>query len=76
MVIDGLSMKTADAISHFKTAAALADALGATRGAVSQWGEDVPELSAAKLEKITDGALVYDYEHYRRQDATRRKQAA
>lgn len=67
-------MKTADAIAYFGTAANLADAIGATRGAISQWGEIVPELSAAKMEKITDGKLVYDFSFYRSIDAAKKEQ--
>lgn len=37
-----------------------ADALKITKGAVSQWGEVVPEKQAYKLEKITNGALSVD----------------
>lgn len=35
----------------------LADALEITHGAISQWGEFVPELQAYKLQGLTGGAL-------------------
>jgi DNA-binding transcriptional regulator YdaS (Cro superfamily) len=57
-------MKTADAIQHFGTGAALAGALGISRAAVSQWGELVPLATAARLEKLTDGRLVLDIDAY------------
>jgi DNA-binding transcriptional regulator YdaS (Cro superfamily) len=58
-------MKTKDAIAHFGTAAALARAVGISSPAVSQWGELVPLATAARLEKITNGALVLNLEDYR-----------
>lgn len=36
-------MKTQQAIDHAGSARALADLLGITPSAISQWGEDVPE---------------------------------
>jgi DNA-binding transcriptional regulator YdaS (Cro superfamily) len=58
-------MKTQDAIEHFGSAAALARAVNITRSAISQWGELVPIGTAARLEKLTEGALVLDLEDYR-----------
>jgi len=61
-------MKTLDAIAHFGTAAKLADAVGISRAAVSQWGAYVPPANAAKLEKLTLGKLIFDprvYRHHR-----------
>lgn len=57
-------MKTLDAISYYETTAALAVVLEITSGAISQWGEFVPEWAAARLEKLTDGKLKYDHEFY------------
>lgn len=45
-------MKTKDAIAQFETAQALAAALKITPSAVSQWGEDVPELRAYQIREI------------------------
>lgn len=59
-------MRTLDAIAHFreptdKTGAEaicrLSDALGISRQAVYQWGEEVPELRALQLERMTHGRL-------------------
>ena len=51
-------MTTKQAIAHFKTVRALADALGITTQAVRQWPRDVPELRALQLEKLTKGKLA------------------
>lgn len=60
-------MKKETAITHFKTVRALADALGITREAIYQWGDDVPELWAYKLQCITFGAItVLDRRNRRR----------
>ncbi|CAM4031909.1 MULTISPECIES: Cro/CI family transcriptional regulator [Lelliottia] len=53
-------MKTADVISHFGKKANVARALRISRSSVSEWGDIVPEKRAARLEKITGGALKYD----------------
>ena len=45
-------MKTADAIKAFGTAAALADALGITRQAITNWGDDVPEVRRYHIEAV------------------------
>jgi len=50
-------MKKADAIRHYGSVRRLADALGITYQAIYQWGEDVPESSAYKLQVLTGGAL-------------------
>ena len=57
-------MKTKTAIQYFGSAKALADALGLTKGAVSHWGDVVPERNALKLERITNGALKYQESFY------------
>lgn len=59
-------MKTETAIAHFGSAAKVAEALHISRPAVSQWGETVPLGMAALLEKITQGALVFDADTYLR----------
>lgn len=58
-------MKTLDAISYYETTAALAVVLEITSGAISQWGEFVPEWAAARLEKETNGKLEYDHVFYK-----------
>ncbi|MEO1035201.1 MAG: Cro/CI family transcriptional regulator [Pseudomonadota bacterium] len=54
-----------DVIEHFGSAAEVARQLDISRAAVSAWGDVVPEMSALRLEKLTDGALVYDESAYR-----------
>ena len=46
-----------DAVKHFGGVTKLADALGLSKGAVSQWGVTVPLLRAYQIERLTDGAL-------------------
>ena len=53
-------MKTEDVIKHFGKKANVARALNIARSSVSEWGELVPERRAARLEKLTGGALKYD----------------
>lgn len=50
-------MKKSDVIAHFGKPSAVAEALGIDRSAVSQWGENIPQLRAYELEKITQGKL-------------------
>ena len=45
-------MKTQDAINALGSAKALADVLGLTQSAISQWGENVPELRAYQLKEL------------------------
>lgn len=42
-------MKTSDALAIFKTKVRIAQEIGITKQAVSQWGETVPDESALKL---------------------------
>lgn len=61
------SVKTADVLKHFDNSThAVAKALGITRQAVEQWGENVPETSAYKLQVITAGRLQVDAKAYAR----------
>ncbi|MGI2021696.1 Cro/CI family transcriptional regulator [Shewanella glacialipiscicola] len=50
-------MKTTDAVEHFKGKSKLAKALGINPASVSQWGDDVPELRAFQIERLTAGKL-------------------
>ncbi|MCS6175335.1 Cro/CI family transcriptional regulator [Shewanella baltica] len=50
-------MKKTDAINYFGSSIKLAEALGLNKSAVSQWGEEVPELRAFQLERLTGGEL-------------------
>lgn len=57
-------MFTADAVVCFGTKAAIAEILGVSPSAVSQWDELVPPLSAAKLAKRSNGKLEFDPDLY------------
>jgi transcriptional repressor of cell division inhibition gene dicB len=50
-------MKTELAVDYFGTKAAIADALGIKRSAVSQWGKTIPQGRAYQLEVLTGGKL-------------------
>ncbi|WP_345868066.1 Cro/CI family transcriptional regulator [Shewanella algae] len=50
-------MKTKDAVGFFGTKAEVARQAGVSRGRVSQWGEEVPELQAYRLERASGGKL-------------------
>lgn len=45
-------MKTEDAIKAFGSPKELAAALGITREAIYQWGDDVPELRAYQIREL------------------------
>ncbi|EFG9414021.1 helix-turn-helix domain-containing protein [Escherichia coli] len=47
-------MKKAEAIELAGSKAKLARLLKISKGAVSQWGEEIPELRALQLEKILE----------------------
>ena len=53
-------MKTKDAIDHFVSREALADALHIDRTAIYHWGEYVPELRQYQLQVLTAGKLRTD----------------
>lgn len=50
-------MKTKDAITHFGNKAKLAKALNISKSAITQWPDDVPELRAFQIERLTNGKL-------------------
>lgn len=50
-------MTTDDAIKHYGTQVALADALGIKQGSVSGWGDYPPALRQLQLQQITKGRL-------------------
>ena len=58
-------MKTQDAINFFGGRKQLAVALGITRTASYEWGEEVPELRQFQIEVHTRGALLSDYSRER-----------
>ena len=50
-------MQTKDAIDYFGSTPRLAQALGITRKAIYQWGDEVPPARAIELERMTRGEL-------------------
>lgn len=52
-----MTMRTQDAIEHFKSRRALAGALGIAPESTYGWGEFVPPLRQLQLEMLTSGAL-------------------
>jgi DNA-binding transcriptional regulator YdaS (Cro superfamily) len=50
-------MKKAAAIGHFGSQVKLAAAIGVSQAAISKWPEDVPELRAYQIERLTGGKL-------------------
>lgn len=53
-------MRKVDAITYFGSVGALAEKLGITGAAVSQWGDDIPVRRAYEIERMTNGALRVD----------------
>ncbi len=51
-------MKTKDAISFFGNKCSLARALKLSKSAISQWPDNVPELRAYQIERLTNGQLL------------------
>lgn len=52
-----VQMKTELAVEHFGSKAAIADALGIKKSAVSQWGDTIPQGRAYQIEVLTGGQL-------------------
>ena len=50
-------MKTKDAIIYAGGSLRLAQLLGITCGAISQWGDTVPDIRQLQIERVTFGAL-------------------
>jgi len=57
-------MEKAKVIEFFGSIPQVADKLGITHQAVRAWSDTIPEKSAARLERITEGALKYDWTVY------------
>jgi len=51
-------MLTSDAVNYFGSQAAVAQELGITPGAVTNWRGVVPPLRAYQLQELTGGAIV------------------
>ncbi|HCD7554181.1 TPA: helix-turn-helix domain-containing protein [Citrobacter farmeri] len=57
-------MFTKKVVEFFGSKTAIARALGISQVAVTRWGEAVPEKRAARLERLTGGALKYEPSFY------------
>lgn len=57
-------MLKSEVLKHFKTNVAVAEALGISDAAVSQWGDLVPVMAAYELAEKTGGALRFDAQMY------------
>ncbi|WP_273874652.1 Cro/CI family transcriptional regulator [Serratia marcescens] len=53
-------MYKSEAIKYFGNLTKLAQAAGVKLPSASAWGELIPEKRAARLERLTEGALKYD----------------
>lgn len=63
-------MTLTDVLNHFKARPSdLADMLGVTRGAVSQWKDGIPDARQWQIEAITKGALKASPTRYERAKA-------
>lgn len=54
-------------IDYYGSQAEIVRVLGVCKSSVSQWGSPIPEKHALLLEKVTEGALVYDPAAYGRE---------
>lgn len=61
-------MNKKDAIEHFGSQQALADALGIKQPSVAAW-KNIPAIRQIQLEAITEGALRADLPEYFRKQA-------
>jgi len=59
-----------DVVQHFGTTVKVAKALQLDQSAITQWRAIIPELQAFRLERITNGKLVYNSELYPRSKAS------
>lgn len=51
------AMRTHEAIDHYGTQQAVADALGIKQSSVAEWGEYPPDLRQLQIEILTGGRL-------------------
>lgn len=63
-------MKKVDVLKHFGGVVETAKALGIKSQSVSGWPDDVPELRAFQIEKITAGKLKADFSPVQQQHAS------
>ncbi|MCL9783639.1 Cro/CI family transcriptional regulator [Vibrio sp. S4M6] len=54
-------MKTIEVIEFFGKKADVAKVLNTTKQAISNWGDEVPELRQYQIEVITDGEIKSDF---------------
>lgn len=59
-------MIKSDVIAHFGDLKNIANALGISVSAVSQWGDIIPEKNAYRLQDITDRKLKVDRSFYQK----------
>ena len=59
-------MLKSDVIAHFGDLKNIANALGISVSAVSQWGDIIPEKNAYRLQDITDRKLKFDRSLYQK----------
>ncbi|OCG08893.1 hypothetical protein A9G13_02190 [Gilliamella sp. wkB178] len=52
-------------LKYFNGVTPLARILNLSRGAISQWGEIIPEKNAYRIQEITNGELRVDPKLYR-----------
>lgn len=54
-------------IEYFGKPIVLAELLGISPAAISQWGETIPEKNAYRIQELTNGELKVDHHLYRKQ---------
>lgn len=59
-------MKKQDVIAHFSSVSEVAKVLGIKHPAVCRWPEVIPELRARQLDELTNGALKFNPDDYRK----------
>lgn len=71
LIVEG--MLKSKVLAYFKTNVAVAEALGISDAAVSQWDELIPPASAHELSKKTNGQLPFEPALYEHSSPQRRK---
>ena len=62
-------MRTDDVVKFFGSKAEAARAIGVTRGAITNWGDVVPESSVWRVERASKGKLKGNLEFYQKLSA-------
>jgi transcriptional repressor of cell division inhibition gene dicB len=69
-------MKKSDVLKFFKTSKKICEVLNMkSSGAVSQWGDLIPEKRAMQLDRITGGQLRYDECLYQQSSSSHQESA-